>query len=249
MGQRMGKDQLNGLDNIILLEGESYGQGLTSEALVQNGGTSPISSMVKSHMEAHIGGTFAQYKDYNILNPGWKNTGGRMGMRPLIRDYYARSVGLVYNVYTTDEHWKQFGLEFLKYKMMHLLSEKDLKDKLIVVAANQDSLLPDEANDEVNTVAEIVAMLDKELTEEDRRRIKVFPTVWATGEGVLECFDWMIGEINKKHTAETLAEPWREVAQEVVANSKDGMNVVKGTWKKLLTAFGHISQKTVTSAA
>jgi len=121
-----------------------------------------------------------QYKQYRLNI--W-DVGGQKTLRSYWRNYYEQTDGLVWVVDSADVR----RLQDCAAELHKLLGEEKLAGATLLVFANKQDLPGALSCDEIAKVLE--------LGEMKGRHWKIVSCSAVTGEGLLEGFDWVVGDI------------------------------------------------------
>jgi len=115
------------------------------------------------------------------------DVGGRCGIRPLWRHWYAKMNSLIFVVDSADKD--DFRVESTREELQKMLAEDELKDKPLLVFANKQDL------PHAFSVKEIVEKLG--LHNLRQRRWYIQGSTATTGEGLYEGLDWLQREVER----------------------------------------------------
>ncbi|EEB06414.1 ADP-ribosylation factor [Schizosaccharomyces japonicus yFS275] len=123
---------------------------------------------------------------FNVETVSYKNVkfnvwdvGGQDKIRPLWRHYFTGTKGLIFVVDAADRS----RLEEARTELHRIISDREMKDALLLVFANKQDL-PDALSP-----AQITEVL--QLTSLKNRLWSVQPTCALTGDGLLEGLGWL----------------------------------------------------------
>ncbi|XP_064620479.1 uncharacterized protein LOC135483458 [Lineus longissimus] len=170
------------------------------------------------------------YKGMSVFHPG-VDAGGRSLTRPFLPQYFRSALAMVYVI---DASRDGLDMDYTQYELSEARKEPTLNDAVIVAIANKLDIPGAKTMEEIEEL----------INAGEERKIKIFPAAACKGEGVNECFDWLIDEITKQHLTKPVTEPWADVAKDVTKDGKAGLNKAKGTWKKLVARFCRPSSRT-----
>ena len=128
-----------------------------------------------------------EYKSTSIIS--W-DVGGGMRIKPIWRQYYPETQGIIFVVDSSDKD----RIEIAKEELDSLLSEELLKDAVLLVLANKQDISG------VLSVTEIAEMFD--LTTLKNREWHIQGTCAKTGEGLYAGFEWLTQTISKKRMSQ-----------------------------------------------
>ncbi|XP_064652042.1 uncharacterized protein LOC135502853 [Lineus longissimus] len=168
------------------------------------------------------------YKGVYVWYPPGITAGGRLSDRIYLHDFFRNAMAVVYVIDSSDSQ----EVERAEFELAAYRRHRNLKDVLIIaIATKQDN--PD---------AKSPKQLEEIINERHQvSPIKVFPVVVDTGEGINECFDWLVAKVAGQYD---VTGPWKELAQDVSQDGKAGFNVVKGAWKKVVSKLFLVGSKT-----
>ncbi|XP_064639664.1 uncharacterized protein LOC135495152 [Lineus longissimus] len=158
----------------------------------------------------------------NLAFTVW-DVSGRDKLRPLLRHYYQGTDICILVVDSNNRERLHESHEILGDWM----NGDELQEAVFVGMANKQDLK------NAMFASEMETMMNKGLP----RHVKFFPTTATTGEGLYECLDWLVDEMNGKHTLDIVSEPWKEVAKDMKEDGKAGYKIVSSTLKTLLYTF------------
>jgi len=130
---------------------------------------------------------------FNVETVTYKNVkfnvwdvGGQDKIRPLWRHYYTGTQGLVFVVDSTDRE----RIDEAKQELHRILSDREMKDCLLLVFANKQDLPSAMSPAEVTEKLGLHRMRD--------RSWYVHPSCATTGEGLFEGLQWLSQNVKKR---------------------------------------------------
>ncbi|XP_064652853.1 ADP-ribosylation factor 6-like [Lineus longissimus] len=203
----------------------------------QNGDESEILDWLKNgedeielqgHYWRYVQEKSISYNGVYVWHPPGLSSGGRCSDRMFMPMFFRNAMAVVYVINSSDSQ----AVKRAEFELADYRGDKNLKDVLIIaIATKQD-------NPDAKSPKELEEILNE---GHQASPIKVFPVIVDTGEGINECFDWVIEKVAGKYD---VTGPWKELAKDVSQGGNAGFNVVKEAWKKVVSKFYRVGSKT-----